>query len=200
MEKIYPDDKEMIYNIGDWSYHLKDYTNAITYLKKTLQIDPNHQRALQHLTYTYMEMGDFNKMLETAKQYMAVSGSSESYQLLGFAYSELGQMEEALRTLQRTMDLFPDNTEVIRAIADSYTYLGLYPKAEQAFLKLIEENQSPNIIHYGYDRLAEFYPYQGKYHKALYYADKGIELSWQNGDTVRALVSHNRKATLLLFG
>ena len=32
------------------------------------------------------------------------------------------------------------------------------------------------------------------------YADKGIELSWQNGDTTRALISQIRKAALLLFG
>jgi tetratricopeptide (TPR) repeat protein len=145
-------------------------------------------------------MRNFNKMIETAKQYLAISGSPESYQLLSYAYSQLGQMEEALRTSQQVLDLFPDHSGVIKSIADLFTYMGLYSMAEKTFLKLIQKNQSPIIKQNGYDRLAEFYPYQGKYRKALYYADKGIELSWQSSDTVRALISYNRKATLLLLG
>ncbi|NIT57556.1 MAG: hypothetical protein GWN00_15400, partial [Aliifodinibius sp.] len=87
MEQIYPDDKEMIYNIGDWSYHLRDYTTAVSYLNKTLEIDPNHQRALQHLTWTYRDIGNYEEMLEAAKRYASVAGSGDSYSLLGDAYA-----------------------------------------------------------------------------------------------------------------
>ncbi|MGH2568982.1 MAG: protein kinase domain-containing protein, partial [Bacteroidota bacterium] len=47
MEKAYPDDKEMIYNIGDWSYHAGDFSTAVTYLEKVLAIDPSFERGLQ---------------------------------------------------------------------------------------------------------------------------------------------------------
>ena len=67
MEQVYPEDKEMIYNIGDWSYHLNDFTTAVNYLKKIVQIDPNHQRGLQHLTWSYRDMGNYEKMLEKTK-------------------------------------------------------------------------------------------------------------------------------------
>ena len=30
MEKIYPNDKEMLYNIGDWSYHIGDLCEGKT--------------------------------------------------------------------------------------------------------------------------------------------------------------------------
>ena len=200
MEQIYPDDKEMLYNIGDWSYHLDEYTTAVTYFNKTLKIAPNHQRALQHLTWTYRDMENHNKMLMTAKRYVAVSGSGESYQLLADAYIQLDQLEKGITTLQQARDLFPDNYRITGSIADLYTYLNQYAKAEYELLKLVEKNQSSKANNYGYDRLAGFYPYQGKYRKALNFVDKAIELNWQNKDTTRASIAHIQKGFLLFFG
>ena len=67
MEKEYPDDKEMLYNIGDMSYHVADYAEAETYFTRVLEMDPGFERALQHLTWTYRETGQGEKMLEIAK-------------------------------------------------------------------------------------------------------------------------------------
>lgn len=145
-------------------------------------------------------MENYNKMLETAKRYVAVSGSGESYQSLGDAYTQLGQWEQGLKSLQQARDLFPDSYWISGSISDIYVYQGEYAKAEEELKSLIEKNQPSEAKQYGYNKLSDIYPYQGKYRKALYYVDKVIELNWQNGDTVRALISHNRKATLLLLG
>jgi serine/threonine protein kinase len=200
MEKIYPDDKEMNYNIGDWSYHLNDHMTAVAYFERTLQIDPNHQRGLQHLTWTYRDMENYEKMLATAKRYVAVSGSAESYQFLSDAYTQLGQYEQGIKALLQARDLFPENYRIIGSIANLYIYQNEYDKAETELEKLVEKKQSSEAKHYGYDKLVEFYPYQGKYRKALNFADKGIELSWQNEDTTRAMISHILKGFLLFFG
>jgi len=188
MEKIYPDDKEMNYNIGDWSYHLNDYPTAVTYLEKTLQIDPNHQRGLQHLTWTYRDMEIYDKMLATAKRYVAVSGSGEAYQLLGDAYSQLDQFEQGLKALLQARDLFPDNYRITVSIAYLYAYQNEYAKAETELKKLIEKNQSFKAKVYGYLQLSNFYPYQGKYRKALQTIDKRIELLKQEKDTLRIAI------------
>ena len=52
MEAIYPNDKEMIYNIGDWSFHENHFHTAIDYLEKVLEMDPTHERAFHHLALT----------------------------------------------------------------------------------------------------------------------------------------------------
>jgi tetratricopeptide (TPR) repeat protein/predicted Ser/Thr protein kinase len=167
MEKIYPDDKEMIYNIGDWSYHLGNYNTAVSYLSKTLEIDPNNHRALQHLIWTYRDMKDYDKMLETAKRYVAVSGSGESYQLLGDAYTKSGQLEQGVTTLQQARDLFPDSYQITGSIADLYIYEEKYAEAEKELKSLVKNNQPSEVKNYGYNKLADLYPYQGKYQKAL---------------------------------
>ena len=200
MEKIYPDDKEMIYNIGDWSYHTGNYKTAAAYLNKTLEIDPNHQRALQHLTWTYREMGNHDKMLETAKRYVAVSGSGEAYQLLADAYTNLGQLEQGLKSLQQARDLFPDNYKITGSIAEIYTYNDEYDKAEAELKKLVEKNQTSEVKRYGYGELEWFYPYLGKYRKALNSIDNKIKIDLQEKDTVRAAGQHLGKGFLSFYG
>jgi serine/threonine protein kinase len=79
MEKIFPDDKEMMYNIGDWSYHANDLEAASHYLEKVLLVVPAFERALQHLSWTYRDMGRYQQMIEIAKRYVSASGSTEAY-------------------------------------------------------------------------------------------------------------------------
>jgi tetratricopeptide (TPR) repeat protein len=200
MEQVYPEDKEMIYNIGDWSYHLNDYVTAVDYLQKTLRIDPNHQRALQHLTWTYRDMGNFDKTLETAKKYVAISGSGESYQLLSDAYTNVGEWDQGIKSLLHFRDLFPENYRITGSIANLYTYKNEYDKAEAELIKLVEKNQPSEVKQYGYSRLANFYPYRGKYRKAVESIDKRIELLKQENDTVNVAVQQIFRGFKFIYG
>jgi len=200
MEKIYPDDKEMNYNIGDWSYHLNDQITAVAYFERTLQIDPNHQRCLQHLTWTYRDMENYDKMLATAKRYAAVSGSGEAYQLLGDAYTQLGRLEHGLKSLLQARDLFPEKYRITSSIANLYAYQEKYAKAEAELKKLVEEKQPLKIRSYGYGRLSELYSYQGKYRKALDMLDKRIELLKQLKDEELSAINQIFKGFHFIHG
>ncbi|HEY3215696.1 MAG TPA: protein kinase [Candidatus Eisenbacteria bacterium] len=57
MERFYPRDKEMLYDIGDYSSHLNEFPTAIQYLEKVVAMDPGFVRALQHLARVYRDMG-----------------------------------------------------------------------------------------------------------------------------------------------
>lgn len=48
MEKYYPNDKEMLFNIGDWAFHSQDLNTAIAYFEKVLALDPDHARTRFH--------------------------------------------------------------------------------------------------------------------------------------------------------
>lgn len=87
MQKVYPNDKEMLFAIGDFASHIPQTDTAIVYLNKVLEMDPTFERALEHLTYTYRNKGDLGKMLQTAKRFHLVAGSTHSYSMLAGAYS-----------------------------------------------------------------------------------------------------------------
>ena len=200
MEKVYPNDKEMIYNIGDWSYHIGQYDESIKYLNKVLSVDSTHIRTLQHLCWIYRDMGQFGELLKYAKKYIKHSSSSESYSLLAVAYVGLGDFEEALRILQSGLEIVPDPENISREIINIYAEREEYDKAEIEANKLIQENRPVEIKQIGYDNLIRFYPYIGKYKKTLSLIDQRIEYYWQTNDTSMAANYKTAKGMLIMQG
>ncbi len=187
MERIYPDDKEMIYNIGDWSWHIGDNAAAEEYLKKVLVMDPTFQRALQHLTWTYRDLGQSDKMLAAAQRYVRAAGSGEAYALLASAYALTGQFEQGVESLRKAQELQPGSISIAGGIADLYMFQGQYEKAVGELKPFIAESQPTNIRLSGYLKIFRLYPYAGKYRDGLQLIDKYTELCWQLDDTASAI-------------
>jgi serine/threonine protein kinase/tetratricopeptide (TPR) repeat protein len=200
MEKIYPNDKEMLYDIGDWSFHLGDYQAAEQYLGRVLKMDPVFERALQHLAWTFRETGKYERMLETAKTYLSVDGSDDAYSLLGEAYALTKQYDEGLQVLRQAQDLFPKNYQSTIEIAHLYVYQEQYPAAEKELQKLTAPGHSQETKQEGYRTLSNIYLYSGKFRDAIQTTDKVIEFEWQQKDTASASRWMIRKALLKIMG
>jgi len=198
MEKLYPDDKEMMYNIGDWSYHARDLTTAATYLEKVLQADPSFERALQHLVWTYRDQGRYEKGLDAAKRYVSASGSGGSYQLLGQMYEFLGQYETGLNAMVSARELHPTNHEITGSIARLYRFLGQGDKAEAELKSLVQDSKDLSGKRVGYGALVNYYSYHGRFRDALRAIDARIEESWKAHDTALAAGDYAVKAILFV--
>jgi serine/threonine protein kinase/tetratricopeptide (TPR) repeat protein len=197
MEQIYPDDKEMIYNIGDWSYHLADYETAITYLIKTLKIDPNHQRAIQHLIWTYRDMKDYDKAIFYAKQ---LAPSIESFQTIAIIYNQMKLKDKALEVLQSALEIYPENINLKLNEIDNIVYAEKYEEAIQKLKVLIDFQNNINDKIEVFRNLTFTLPYVGKFHEALSSCDKMINLAWQNKDTATVAQMSYFKSIFYLWG
>ena len=200
MEKIYPDDKEMIYNIGDWSYHAGDLAAASTYLEKVLQVDPTFERALQHLTWTYRDQGQFEKMIDVAKRYVSASGSSEAYGLLKDGYVSLGQFDLAMKAMQSVRELFPKRYEFTGSIANLYLQQGQFVQAEAELKSLIAESQPSEAKKVGYGGLTSYFSYLGRLRDALRADDERIKILWENKDTVGVINRYLQRGMMIASG
>ena len=183
MEKMYPNEKEMLYNIGDWSWHDRDLKSAAEYLERVAAMDPTMERMLEHLCWTYRDAHQYEKMLNIAKRYAAAAGSEEAYTLLADAYVELGRLEEGLKALQQARDFLPGNLQLTGAIAELFGYKGEYAQAESELQPLIRENQPLQTRRFGVARLASLTLYSGKYQESMSYLDKTIAFYGQLHDT-----------------
>jgi class 3 adenylate cyclase/tetratricopeptide (TPR) repeat protein len=175
MESIYSNDKEMLYNIGDWSFHLRKYETAREYLERVLLMDPIHDRALQHLTWTYRSMAAYDKMLESAKRYEIATGSEESYVLIAQAYALQGDFKTGLDTLEQFRRIYPQRHCITNAIIDLYAFNEQYDKALSELAALGNENQPLEVDYYGRHIHTRFLPYVGKYRETIAALDKAIE-------------------------
>ena len=119
MERIYPDDKEMLYNIGDWSYHVGDETTAIEYLDKVLAMDPTNERALQHLSWAFRDLEQFDKMMEVERRFVAANKVEGNF-LIGENYYHQGEYTNAAEYLEKVLTIEPTHREAVLHLIWAY--------------------------------------------------------------------------------
>ena len=199
MEEIYPEDKEMQFDIGDMSYHSGDLATANKYFQKVLETDPGFQRALQHLTWTYRDLRQYEKMLEIARSFVARAGTEESYEVLREAYAALGRYEEGREALKGARQLFPENFRLTREIAKLYMFEGRVEEAKVELQALIDPSQPAKARISGHSGLASVFQYEGKLRQVQESEDEIIRLSWELADTSRAATAHMAKGLFHLW-
>ncbi|MFP8966690.1 type IV pilus biogenesis/stability protein PilW [Pokkaliibacter sp. CJK22405] len=73
--------------------------------------------------------------------------TAEAYVRLGLGYLKTGRSEEAVKPLQRAMELAPDDTEVLNAWAMMYAAQGEKALAEDAFNNAIRKHPDDARLH-----------------------------------------------------
>jgi len=201
MERFYPDDKEMLFDIGDYSSHLNEFPTAIQYLEKVIAMDPGFARALQHLARVYRDMGRHDRFLEWARRYAAADSAGDSYDLLGNALVAAGDATAGIETLARGRRRFPQRAqEFTMFIANARFHQGRAAEGLREWNRQLETTSSPplrsDILR---DRSAGRIR-QGAYREALADLERAAGIAAQIRDPHREAIARMNAATLHLVG
>jgi tetratricopeptide (TPR) repeat protein len=183
MEQIYPDEKELIYLIGDWSYHTGQYTTAAKYLEKVLTMAPQDERALHHLALTYqIGMGNYEKMFEYAKRYASVN-EKEGTALIGAYYRAIGEYTLAEEYFEKVLTLDSTHGSVIFNLVYMNYEIGRYDKMLE-YAKRYASSVLPSI---SYMRLGLAYAATGDFNTGLRKLQEARKMSPKNYDISRLI-------------
>lgn len=170
-------EKEALFDIGDRSYRLFDFTNAETYLEKAISLNPNFEQALQHLIWTYRDQGRYDRMRQVAEQYLARQPQSvQAYVELAGAAALQGDLDKAQETLTRAEQLFPKEYQPAYLSGLVCLSRDQFAEAEAEFRKLLRPSGSSKSKFHGYDGLAVRDLYLGHYQEAIENFDQEQEL------------------------
>jgi tetratricopeptide (TPR) repeat protein len=200
METLYPDEKEMIYNIGDFSFHAKQYEQAEEYLLRVLEVEPNSQRALQHLAMTYKMTDDSEKAIAMAERYAESAQSDYAYITLSDTYLSEGDIQGALEVMEKARTVLPDNPWVRRRIAMVRCMNDEFDVARLMLDSLVTETDDIEVKRMGGSSLLGANLYMGRYREALETADHNLVLAEAEQDTVATVFEHQMKGIIHLFG
>lgn len=82
------------------------FTDAIPALHKALEFDPNNHEALESLVKAYVEMDQYQELIDTCKNYIEkVSPTPDILIKIGYAHLQLGEMGKARETFAEAMEL-----------------------------------------------------------------------------------------------
>ncbi len=175
MRVLYPDDKEMLFGLGDAEFHAARYDSAAVHFRAVLAVDPGMDRALQHLTWTYMRLDRFDEALKTAEQWVEKAPSAEAYEYLATAHLHLGQAEDAMKILEAVEKRYPDDPHIPIRMSVIRFAMG-HPHEALALAKKAQSLSANADISARFELGGQFtmlYAYFGRYKDAMKVLDLG---------------------------
>lgn len=198
--KRYPDEKEALYEIGDYSYHKRDFATATTYLEQVLAMDPTFERAYQHIIWLHLDLKQYEKAFDYASRYVAKVPSEEAYSLLGETYDLRGDFDQAFRVYRQALELFPNSSTPIIGVGTTFIFKDEYEQAERELEKLTLSERPLRQRRDGYFNLTTVYAYLGKYRETLKAIEKRVEIDLKLSDTTDLAAAYADKAYWLIAG
>lgn len=176
--------------------------NAIDYLYKALQADPNNHRAWKSLIELLIEKKDFVKAEELANQ--AIRIATRDHRLIylrGVAIHHLSRLDEAVEDYKTALSLEPTYYPALANLGAAYQALGKVELAAQCFDVVIQymPHDAGNLLSsfacFGIEKDLTWMPFQGirnNYGALLISMDKsekGIQLL-KDALTIDPLLTH----------
>jgi serine/threonine protein kinase/tetratricopeptide (TPR) repeat protein len=147
MEKIYSHDKEMLFFIGDYSYHNRHYAASLEYLERVLTIDPQFRRALIHLILLFRDTGNYERMLAIAQRNKSLGDDADAYYFLGNAYERLNRYDEAIFNLEKALAMDRDPS-YYHELGYVYYLQGNFAAAEKVLNEGLPFDSRKAMTHY----------------------------------------------------
>lgn len=149
--------------------------SGIVVCKKAISIDPNLPEAYTSLSMSYNQRGWHQKALEASRKAVELNPNyAHGLQLNGYWNMYVGNLDEALRWLNKTLAVDPSDPFNYYGIGAVYLRLDDLPRAEQWFRKGIE--LQPDFV-YTYVALSLLYLEQGKHNEAIKECEKILSIS-----------------------
>ena len=114
-----------------------DFAAAEPLYQRVLQAVPHHLDAMYLLGTLQLQRGRFAEAVELLAQVCAAQPDAAALNNLGITYKALGQLNEAVRSFQRTVSRDADYAEAHFNLGEVYQALRRWPEAEACFQKYL---------------------------------------------------------------
>jgi len=135
----YPEDVQLLYQLGSLHEKLGEHQPAIQMMEKILSLDPANPDALNFLAYGQAESGvDLDLALQRAEKAFVLKPSGYIIDTLGWVYFKLGRYSESRKKLEKAVELHPEDAVIHEHLGDLYRALKLWKKAESAYREALK--------------------------------------------------------------
>jgi tetratricopeptide (TPR) repeat protein len=152
-------------------------TEAVTELKRALELAPNSDEGYRRLCTVYLKTGQKAEAVKTLQQ--AVDANPyywPNHYSLGTAYYQFGDNERALKALQRAAELEPNNATTWTTIGATQYRQSNWNESIAAFKKALELKPSELI----YSNIGTSYFFLGRYDEARANFEKAVDMRPQD--------------------
>lgn len=190
--RLVPNMAEGYVGLGDVALSREDYETAVRHLEKAVQLDAGYRTPHYTLGLAYRGLG---RLEEAEREIARGIGSTRrfindelSVEAAGYGVGFMsefqearralvaGQAQKAIQMLERILERYPDDTNVLNNLGSAYRAVGNYERMEELLRRAVavDEAQFPPHINLGLCYLDT-----KKLDKAREHADRAVELAPQ---------------------
>ena len=168
----FEDRDELLYNIGISFIQTGAYEEALTYLKKALDENPEHEPVLYDLAFCYEKVGNDAKAIEYYNKYLDIDPFSESaWYNLGIIYNRLEDYAQAIDSYDFALAIDANYSAAIFNKANALSALERFQESIDAYHDYLRVDPDSVDAHL---YLADCYFQLDDYENAGLYYDKTI--------------------------
>ena len=168
----FEDRDELLYNIGISFIQTGTYEEALLYLKKALDENPEHEPVLYDLAFCYEKVGNDAKAIEYYDKYLDIDPFSESaWYNLGIIYNRLEDYVQAIDSYDFALAIDANYSAAIFNKANALSALERFQDSIDAYLDYLRVDPDSVDAHL---YLADCYFQLDDYENAGMYYDKTI--------------------------
>ncbi len=170
---ISPDDVNANLSAGQILARNNRPSEALPYLEKAVELDPQNSAAIRTLAQTYYDVGNTEASISTYEQAINATTDNKTkadlHFNLGILYNQVEEFDAAEDHFTTALDLNPSDVEAILGMAQTFESNERWRKAEKFYKELIYL-EPENPLHYR--GIARVLLQQGKQDQAQRYYDK----------------------------
>jgi serine/threonine protein kinase/tetratricopeptide (TPR) repeat protein len=150
------------------------HEDAVRVYSRAIEIDSTYHGGHNGLCYTFYEMGNFEKALEAADNYVrSFPSEPDAYDTRGDIYAYNGKLDQAIDNYRKALEVEPEYANSMRKLFGGYLFKREYHKAE-SFLREALMSDEPQVRAGARTYMAFIPMFQGKLNRALAVLDEGI--------------------------
>lgn len=109
-----------------------EYKEAIEFLKKAIELNPELSEAYYNLGISYERLGKHKDAIEVLEKSIELSPDDpNAYYALGYAYYQKKKYQKAIDAFEHTVSLQPNNAFAFKKLGSSYLKVGKKDKAHE---------------------------------------------------------------------
>ena len=135
-----PENDEIMFSLSVVYEKMTSHVKMFSYLKKTLEINPDHVDALNYLGYSYADRGiNLDEALDLIKKAVSIE-PDQGYirDSLGWVYYKKGMYNEALQEIKKASEIAKEDPVILEHLGDVYIKLDNKEAAIKAWKASLE--------------------------------------------------------------
>ena len=133
-----PTEAFLMASLGSTYARAGEFTEAIHHLQQALELQPENDFAYSWLSIIYLHLKRYDDAIAACQHEIELADNHSARRVLGYAYILMGQNNQAIEQLERSIVLEPDDYEARAALAKTCATIGNQEKSQEHYAQAAE--------------------------------------------------------------